>query len=264
MRKTRSSRVTQAVKSPPKSSSAPSELDIAIAEFHRVEQDRKKLTLKDIQDFRKKFKKTCDTTKRETQILDKSQTKRAGTTRSGTKRGHVAQPVYSDGKWINKGIDDSQDKFDSEELEFLKRSIEKLKEVNQLKFEHLKYLVVDVFLTELKDIKSGKIESEFHNRYKALAGKSKTDLFSEVRTSLFTNEQRDYINGLLQGAFDTTTKDDNGDIKHSDINYVEIVMMAESTIRIVKYLHKFKSNEEAVKFMIRSSREAAGVGNDDY
>lgn len=243
----------------------PDELDIALANFKQVQEDKKKLDLKEVQALKKKFKSTVDTTKRETEALERQRLAKpqAGKTRSGMNRLVAHKAVYTHGKWVNKGLDDSQDTFDESELEYLKDSVGKFKQVSDLKFEHLKYLVVDVFLDELKGIKDAKIESNFHERYVDLKGKSKTDMFAEVRTSLFTNEQRDYINGLLQGAFDTTSKDDNGDIKHSDINYVEIVMLAEITIRIVKYVHKFKSNEEAFEFMIKSSREAHGLGDDD-
>lgn len=243
----------------------PDDLDIALASYKQVQEDKRKLNLNEVQALKKKFKCTVDTTKRETQLLDRERSAKpqAGRTRSGANRLVPRKAVYTHGKWVNKGLDDSQEKFDATEVKFLKNAIKKYKQVGELKFEHLKYLVIDVFSEELKDIKSGKIESRFHKRYEDLKGKSKADLFSEVRTSLFTNEQRDYINGLLQGVFDTTSKDDNGDIKHSDINYVEIVMLAEITIRIVKYVHKFKSNEEAFEFMIKSSREALGLGDDD-
>lgn len=243
----------------------PDELDMALANFMQVQEDKKKLDLKEVQALKRKFKSTVDTTKRETEALERQRSTKshAGKTRSGMNRLVTHKAVYTDGKWVNKGLDDSLDKFDESELEYLRDTIGKYKQVCDLKVEHLKYLVVDVFLDELKGIKNGKVESKFHKRYVDLKGKSKTDMFAEVRTSLFTNEQRDYVNGLLQGAFDTTSKDDNGDIKHSDINYVEIVMLAEITIRIVKYVHKFKSNEEAFEFMIKSSREAHGLGDDD-
>lgn len=243
----------------------PDDLDIALANYRQVQEDKKKLDLKEVQALKKKFKRTVDTTKRQAQALDTERLAKpqAGRTRSGINRFVPHRAVYTQGKWVNKGLDDAKEKFDDAEMDYLKNAIEKFQHVSDLKFEHLKYLVIDIFFEELKGIKEGKIESRFHKRYEDLKGKSKADLFSEVRTSLFTNEQRDYINGLLQGAFDTTSKDDNGDIKHSDINYVEIVMLAEITIRIVKYVHKFKSNEEAFQFMIKSSREALGLGDDD-
>lgn len=240
------------------------DLDTALADLKTIAEEKKKFNISHVRAIKRKFKEVCDTTKRETQRIERERSckKPAGSTRSGARRGVVKQAVYSDGKWINKGIDDASDKFDDSEKEFLKKAIDKFKAVHELKFEHLKYLVVDVFLSELKNIKEGKIKSQFHDRYKELKGKSKMDLFAEIRTSLFTNEQRDYINGLLQGAFDTTSKDDNDDIKHSDINYVEIVMLAESTIRIVKHVHKFDTNEDAFSFMIASSKETHGFGDD--
>lgn len=245
--------------------SEPDDLDKALENVFKIQKSRERIDIAAIQELKRKFKQTCDNTKRETQKLEQARAlkKPSGTTRSGNKRGVIKEAVYSDGKVINRGIDDSQSKYDQAELDYLKKSIGKFKEVRDLKTEYLKYLVVDVFLPELKDIKKGKVKSTFHDRYQALSGKSRTDLLSEVWTSLFTNEQRDYINGLLQGAFETTSKDSSGDIKHSDINYVGIVIYGEVTIRIVKFVHKFKTNEEAVEFMIKSAREAYGFDDED-
>lgn len=245
--------------------SEPDDLDKALENVRRIQKSRERIDLAAIQELKKKFKQTCDYTKRETQRLEheRSAKKPAGTTRSGTKRGVIKEAIYSDGKIINRGIDDAQSKYDQSELDYLKKTIGKFKEVRELKTEYLKYLVVDVFLPELKDIKEGKVKSKFHDRYHALSGISRTDLLSEVWTSLFTNEQRDYINGLLQGAFETTSKDSSGDIKHSDIKYVGIVIYGEVTIRIVKFIHKFKTSEEAVEFMIKSAREAYGFDDED-
>lgn len=226
------------------------DLDIALANLKECEHERTKINLKEIQELKKEFKTTCDKAKRDTQILEQNHNKKAaGTTRAGTKRGAVLKPLYTDGKWVNKGIDDASDKFGDDEKEYLKKAIQKFKKVSDLKFEHLKYLICDVFLNDLKQIKQGSIESEYHKRYIELLGKSKADLFAEVKTNLFTNEQRDYLNGLLQGSFDTCLKDAQGDIKHNDINYVEIVIMAEAAIRIVRYVHDFDSNDEALDFM---------------
>lgn len=243
----------------------PDELDKALENVRNIQKSREKINIAEIRELKKKFKQTCDNTKRETQKLEQERSlkKPARTSRSGTRRGVVKEAVYSDGKIINRGIDDSQMKYDQDELDYLKKTITKFKEVKELKYDYLKYLVIDVFLQELKDIKEGKLNSSFHDRYKSLAGKSRTDLLSDVWTSLFTNEQRDYINGLLQGAFETTTKDSKGDIKHSDIKYVGIVMYGEITIRIVKYLHKFKTNEETIEFMIKSARAAYGFDDED-
>lgn len=238
-----------------------------LSDLKEVQRDKSKLKISEIQELRKKFKQTCDSQKRGTQILDQkiNSKRKAGTTRSGTIRGAAKQSTYASGKWVNKGIDDSQEPFEADEVQYLKKAVNKFKKVNDLKLEHIKYLVMDVHLEELKKIRSGEKKTYFHKRYRDLVdqGRTTTELHSEICLSLFTNEQRDYINGLLQGAFDTTTKDAKGDIKHNDINYVNIVMVAEITARIVKQVHKLRSTDEAFAFMKESAKEALGLGGDD-
>lgn len=239
------------------------EFEQVLESQRQLEKTKKTFNSNIIKDLTKKFKSACDETKKSTKLLDR-QTKPIPNprTRAGAKLEASKQVVYADSKWVNKGLDDSQDKYDDDEIEWLKKKIEKVKQVRDLEFPHLKYLVIDRFLNELKKIKSGELVSSFHNRYCEIGGKSKSDIFSEVKTSLFTNEQRDYINGLLLGAFEATDTDANGDIKHSDIKYVEIVMLFETTIRIVKFVHKFKSDEETLNFMMQKSREGLGLEED--
>lgn len=240
------------------------ELLRAVSNWKQARQDQEKLVISEIRELTKQFKKTVDHTKREEQRLDEQQKKPTGRTRSG--RGRIPpRPIYTDGKSVNKGIDDADDTYDQDERDYLKKAITKMQNVSDLKFDHMKYLIMYEFLDELKDIKNGKLKSDFHDRYlKCVArGESKEELQSEIRTSLFNNEQRDYISGLLQGAFQTTIKDANDDIKHSEINYVVIVMFYECIARIVKYVHNLDNVQEALKFMRKRSREASGIDDDD-
>lgn len=242
------------------------DIDEAIAEYEKAKSDKKRCPdVKEVNSFTKKFKQACDMSKREAEKLDRQQAaeRPAGKTRSGTiRRAKTKSIINSDGKWINRGMDEANERFDVEERNYLEGMISKLKAVKDLNFDQLRYLVLEVFLDDLRKVKSGEVKSQFHDRYFELGDKA-TDLFAEIRTSLFTNEQRDYLNGLLLGAFDAVSKDVNGDIKHLEMRYVTIVMLAEITIRIVKYVHKFKSDEEAFAFMMKSSREDLGLGDDD-
>lgn len=241
----------------------PDELDQLFDSMRQVDKNKKILNLKAIQELKKQFKTTCDDTKKATQIQNfKNPPKLNPKTRAGAKLEAAKQVVYTDSKWVNKGFDDSGEKYTPDEIDWLEKRLERVQEVRALEFPQLKYLVIDRFLDDLKKIKTGELVSLFHNRYLDLGGKSKSDIFSEVKTNLFTNEQRDYLNGLLLGAFGATDTDANGDIKHSDINYVEIVMLFETTIRIVKFVHKFKSDEETFNFMVQKSREGLGLGED--
>jgi len=158
---------------------------------------------------------------------------------------------------------DAKNTFADDELEFLKKKTDAVKEVKDLKYEYLQYLVSYVFLPELKGIQKGEIKSAFHDRYMELVGKSKNNLYAEMRLTLFTNEQRDYLNGYLQEVFGANRKDERGDIDHALINYVELVMLYETTLRIVKYVHKFSTYEETLAFMKKKSREAYGISDDE-
>lgn len=236
----------------------------AKADIDRIEEDKRKgLNISNIKAIDKRFKQTCDKTKKETQLTLQKQSmkKKAGSTRSGKIRGKPKESTSSDGNWITRGMDHARESLSADDIKYIKNRIVKCKEVDKLELDHIRYLIMEVFLDDLKKIQAGELASNFHERYHSLKGKS-SDLLSEIRTSLFNNKQRDYISGLLQGAFKTTTKDDNGDIKFSEIKYVTIVMYAESIIRIVKYVHKFESNDEAFAYTIKRSRESLGLDED--
>lgn len=240
------------------------EFEQVLESQRQLEKTKKTFNSNVVKDLTKRFKTACDETKRSTKLLVRhTKPPPNPRTRAGAKHEAAKQVVYADSKWVNKGLDDSQDRYDKDEIEWLQKKVEKVKQVRELELPHLKYLVIDCYFDELKKIKSGELVSSFHDRYCELGGKPKSDIFSEVKTSLFTNEQRDYINGLLLGAFEATDTDANGDIKHSDIKYVEIVMLFETTIRIVKFVHKFKSDEETLNFMMQKSREGLGLEEDD-
>lgn len=234
----------------------------ALADLKSAQEDKAKLgPVSEIAEIRKKFRKAVDKTKREQQILEEKHKTPTGRTRSSKLAKKTHRAIYSSGKYVNKGIDDAEEVFDNEEKDYIKKAISRIKKVSDLKTEHIKYLVIDILLEDLKDIKSGKIQSDFHDRYHS--GEAQVELQSEIRTSLFTNEQRDYISGLLQGAFKTTIKDANDDIKHSEINYVEIVMLYECIARIVQNVHKFETVKEALNFIRKRSREASGIHDEE-
>lgn len=246
-----------------------SELQKAIESLKRSDARCQKLVISDLKDFEKNLKKTFEKTKRDAQMFEQERgAAKPSRNRSGIKRGaqkiiNQQKTVYSEGKWILKGMDDARETFDMDELDYLEKSIAKIRVVGELKLEHLKYLVVYKFLDQLKAIRRGEIESEFHQGWEQLKGKCQHDLQSEIKTTLFTNEQRDYISGMLQELFDANKKDDNGDIRHGEINYVALVMLAEATIRIVKHIHNFSSIQDAKEYMKKSSREAHGISSDE-
>lgn len=244
----------------------PTELDLAFAAWKKTEEECKKVKLEDINELKKEFNKTINQAKRDVQEREReSEAKKPNKcTRSGLKRGAPKKVLeYTTGRYINKGMDEAQDDFDQDELEFLENQIHKINKVENLGQEHIRYLIKHKLLPELTAIKKGDLESSFHDRYTKLLGKSKNELMSEIRMSLFKNEQRDYLSGYLQGIFEANKKDENGDIKHNEISYVNVVMMYEAAVRIVKFVHKFKSLEETLAFMKKKSREMYGISDDE-
>lgn len=238
------------------------ELMKALAGWRQAKKDQQSLRKEDIMVMKKEFKKVVEKTKRSTQIINDHQNKPRARTRSGRTK-VPPRVVSSDGKHINKGIDDATESFDQSEIDHIKRELARVRQVSNLKFEHLRYLVIDVFLEELKGIQSGKVKSDFHDKYMLKDGECKAELRQEIRSSLFEAKQRDYISGLLQGGFQNTIQDDHGDIKHSAINYVEIVMVYEAIARIVRYVHKFDTIKESLDYIRKKSREASGIEDDD-
>jgi hypothetical protein len=250
----------------PKKSSAGNEMEKALAALKKSEEDAKKICIEDIRELKRDFNKAIDRAKRAAQEQEEREAlkKPAKSTRSGLKRGALKKiDEYTQGKIIISGMRAAQNTFAEDELEYLRREVPKVKQVKDLKFEFLQYLVSYVFLPELKSIQKGETKSEFHDRYNELIGKSKNDLYAEMRLSLFTNEQRDFLNGYLQEVFGANKKDERGDINHELISYVELVMLYETTLRIVKYVHKFATFEETLEFMKKKSREAYGISDDE-
>lgn len=219
----------------------------------------------------KKLEKDCQATinqckrdQEQLRELESSKKIKKSRTRSGKRRGPAPrEDEASNGKWINKGMDDADGKFDEDEQKYLRNAISKMKSLHDLKFEHLQYLIIYEFLDDLTKVKEGKVQSQFHDRYMALGDRCKNELLTEIRTSLFTNDQRDYLQGLLQGVFKTNQKDEKGDIPYDQIEYVEIVMIAESIVRIVKYFYNLDTFEETNAFMKKKSREVYGISDDE-
>lgn len=246
-----------------------SALMAAIANLKKIEEANKTMTVQSLKDLQKEFKAVITKTKREAEEFERSKTiSKPSRNRSGRRRGASAiknkqNGTYADGKWITKGMDDAQEKFADDELEFLEKDVRKKKSVGDLGYEHIKYLVAYKFIDELRAIKRGDLKSTFHDRYHELIGKSHMELESEVRTTLFTNEQRDYINGLLQELFDANKKDDKDQIRHMDIKYVKLVMLKEVVLRIVKFVHKLETDEETEEYMKKSSRQAHNISEDE-
>lgn len=236
----------------------------ALAGYKEAKEEKKKIKDLDLKGLEKKFKKTCDQVKRETQILmrDKIDKRRAGTTRSGKRRGVVEKVAKTSGKIVNKGLDEAAEPFDESEITFLKDAVAKVKKVDELKYEHLKYLVMNVFQDDLNSIKDGELESDLDKRFKDLVrrGKSATELGADIYLGLFKSEQTDYIRGLLQGIFVC----DKDGVKHDEDSYASTVLVAEVTIRIVRYVMRFASNEEAHNHMVQQAREACGFDPDDW
>jgi len=243
-----------------------SDMEKALAALKESQEELNKIRIEDIRELCKEFIKTVDMAKRAIQLQEERESTKKPTksTRSGLKRGASKKiDEYTQGKIILNGMRDAEITFADDELEFLEKKVGTVKEVEDLKFEYLKYLVSHVFLSELKGIQKGEIKSAFHDRYIKLYGKCKNELYSEMRLSLFTNEQRDYLNGYLQGVFRANKMDQRGDIDHTLINYVELVMLHETTLRIVKYVHKFSTYQETLAFMEKKSREAYGIFDDE-
>lgn len=231
-----------------------------------LKREKEQIKSIDISDLKSSLSKTFKKHKESEQQLriHEANSRKAGTTRSGKKRGVVDEKsCHFEGKYVNKGIDDSQERFQLDEQEYLENQMKKMRQVKELKFDHIRYLVTQVYLNDLKDIKAGKLDSKIHNDYIKLQGKSRQNILSEIRMNLFTDEQNAYIYGLLQGAFGATEIDANGDIKHSEIQYNNVVMLTEVSIRIVKHVLKFSTNEEALKHIVKSWNEDYGFENDD-
>lgn len=227
--------------------------------IRKCNEEKKILDKKEIAGIDKQFKNTVSDQKKQ---LEKSNQRiaadmRLGKTRSGTKRGFKKVKTHCNGNIINKGIDDSKEAFDEDELEFLSKKVDDIKRLSDLKTEHIKYIIMYKLLDDLKQIKSGKISSEVHDKYKELIanGGSTSELFEDIYTTILSNDQRDYINGMLQGAFDLTKKDGKGDINYNDISYVNTVLLAETITRLVKFIHKFETTEQTVEFMKDSAKE---------
>lgn len=243
-----------------------SDMEKALAALRKSQEEASKIRIEDIRELKKEFNKAVDQAKRTAQLQEEREAikKPAKSTRSGLKRGALKKiDEYTLGKVILYGMRDAKNTFADDELEFLGKKVATVKEVKDLKFEHLQYLVSYVFLPELKGIQKGEIKSAFHDRYNEMIGKNKNELYSEMRLTLFTNEQRDYLNGYLQEVFGANKKDERGDINHTLINYVELVMLYETTLRIVKFVHKFSTYEETLAFMKKKSREAYGISDDE-
>lgn len=239
-----------------------SEMAKAIEAARKCKQKLSGITVQDIRDLKKDIDKTIDKAKRESQVHEQRESLKrpAKSTRSGLKRGALAVKEYTLGKVILMGMKDAEfSNFTEEELETIKKRTSRIKEVKNLKYENLQYIVKHLLLPELKGIQNGEIESDFHDRYNSLVGKNKKELYSEMRMTLFTNEQRDYLNGYLQELFGANKKDEQGDINHGLINYVELVMLHETSVRIVKLIHKFDTFEETIEFMKQKSRETYGL-----
>lgn len=237
-------------------------------EMTRVRAEKRKYDAvkEEVKNLQKEFKQVIEEAKKNTERIERNEIKKAGKTRSSTRKQAVKQSIYSDSKYVDKGIEDSKENnFSEEELAYMERELKgkKYDKVEKLGLHHIKYLVMYKLIDELRDIKEGKMDSEFHKKFTALGTKPKTEMLCEIRTTLFTNEQRDYINGLLQGLFKTTENDSRGQFKHSEMEYVQIVMLAEATIRIVKHICKFASIEGAVEHMIKCSRKAHGIDDEE-
>lgn len=222
-------------------------------------------TADDLRQLRIDMRGTIDKAKKGMEELErqKSVTKPLRT-RSGLRRGATSKKAEAstNGHIVNKGMDEVDDVFDKEEQAFLKNQIKEINQVKDLKYHHLRYLIRYVILNELKKIKAGTLKSEFHQRFND-PNWSKEDLRSEIRTSLFSNDQRDYINGFLQGIFEANKKDERGNLKHREMDYVSIVMLYETVVRIVKLIHQFKTMKETTAFMKKKSREAFGISDDE-
>lgn len=237
-----------------------------MAKLRKSEELRKKVCIDDVKELRKSFGAAINQAKRDAQEHDKKLaiTKPSRSTRSGLKRGQVRNiEEYTQGKYIVKGMDDAKEEFDEDEIEYLKKDVKKFKQVKDLKLEHIKYLVSYKFLPTLQSIKTGETQSNFHDRFIELKNDSKNELLSEMRMTLFTNEQRDYLSGYLQQVFQANQTDQKGDIKHTEISYVETVMMYETIIRIVNFVHDHESFDETLAFMKSKSREMYGISSDE-
>lgn len=257
------------VEEPIKTSKEPkpvNDLYADLSKYKKLEENlaKRKVKLEDVKELQRRFKTTIDNAKRD---VEKAERKRAipkaSLTRSGLRRGAPRQTEeYTQGKFIVKGMDDVREEFAADELEYLERDVRKVKEVCDLKFIHLKYLMKYKFHEDLKKIKSGEVESEFHDRFHELRGKCINELRAEIRMSLFKSEQRDYINGFLQELFEANKKNDNGDIKHLEICYVETVMLYETVLKIVGFIHNISSHKELLSFLEMKSRMAYGISSD--
>lgn len=238
---------------------------ISLQAQYKANRD-KRINIEEVKELKKRMKKVCTEVKQHIHEADQKPITRTSRLRLRTTQTKTPkkeqQCLYTQGKYVNKGIDESRQVFSHDEIEYLENNLKKVKDVNKLNFDQLQYLITHKYFQKLKDIKEGTVKSEMHDRYIKQKGKSSHNLITEIKTTLFSNEQRDYINGCLQGAFDATSLDDNGDIKHSDIDYLSTVLFYEITILIVQHVHKLDSYDSAREFMIQHTREAFLLNED--
>lgn len=249
-----------------KSSEPPSALDEALAAIKKDQERRKKLpNADDLRKLRSDMRGTIDKAKNAMEDLERRKAAaKPQRTRSGLRRGapQKRMDAYTDGNIVNKGMNEVEELFADDEQQFLKKQVREMSQVKELKYHHLRYLIRYEIFNDLKKIRLGTLKSEFNEQFKDPL-LSKDDLRAEVRTSLFTNEQRDYINGFLQGIFEANKKDESGNLRHREMEYVSIVMLFETVVRIVKLIHGFKTCKDAIAFMKKKSRESLGISDDE-
>lgn len=105
----------------------------------KLEREKKFLNKSSIDNLKKSFKNNVEGVKNfeKKWLSPKKSPKKQG------KSSH--QAAYVDTQYTNRGIDESKDKFMADELCYIERTIQRVKQVRDLDFPHLKYLVVDRF-----------------------------------------------------------------------------------------------------------------------
>lgn len=233
---------------------------LAALQAEQEKSSKNSVNLREVRELKKRVKDVISESKISLKQLEKQQAiKKAKTAPARTTRARTVAKekvsLYTQGKYVNKGIDEARQPLEPDEIEYLKNQLSKVKQVDKVTYDQLRYLITSLFFEKLKSIKEGRSKSTMHKEYMARRGKCMSDLFSKIKTTLFTNEQRDYINGSLQGAFDAVSLDVNGEIKHSDIDYLSTVLFYEVTIMIVQHVLKFDTQVKAINFMSKHTTE---------
>lgn len=222
------------------------------------EASKKRINIKALQELEKKLLSSIDNSaKKYEESMQKnvneigvSPSKKQCLRKVTGKKQKQREPAHTNGATVNRGLDEGKIELTEQECQYLERRLKRIKKVTDLTEDQLRYLITVKFFDHLRGVKEGTVKSEIHTqflRYKR-RGKPMQELYSDVKTTLFTRAQVDYIQGCLQGKFYCKKEQDGDYIKLNDIDYISTVLFKEATTQIVMLALK-KDFEEAQEYM---------------